>query len=51
MWDVRELTPEVSRVRELNLPHTSCSIQETEPYNLPGQHARVDPVFSEAQVW
>ena len=42
--------PRISRVRELSLLHTSCSIQETEPYTPPGQHTRADPVFRGAGV-
>ena len=33
----------VTRVRELALPHTSCSPQETGPCILPGEHNRADP--------
>ena len=35
--------PGVTRVRELALPHTSCSTRESGPCTLPGQHTRADP--------
>lgn len=36
------------KVRELTLPHTSCSTRENRPCILPGLHIRADPIVGGA---